>query len=104
MISNVSNKKRHYQAKQFCAHKAVLCKRSPVFAAMFTTEMREASENVVKITDIAPVVFEQMLQFMYTGKLEKLKKYAGDLYKAADKVWKGGNHWSKNLGSQGRFR
>ena len=51
------------------AHKAIVCARSPVFSAMFATEMRESATGRVKIDDVTPKVFRQFLQFLYTGSL-----------------------------------
>ena len=55
----------------FPAHKFVLAARSPVFRAMFEADMKEARTGRVNIVDAAPDIFEQFLQFLYTGKLIK---------------------------------
>ncbi|GIY28619.1 protein roadkill [Caerostris darwini] len=68
------------------AHKAVLCARSPVFAAMFTAQMKENTENKVHITDVEEPILRAMLVHIYTGKTEDLNvASAGDLLFAADK-------------------
>ncbi|KAF8773686.1 Speckle-type POZ protein-like A like protein [Argiope bruennichi] len=68
------------------AHKSILSARSPVFAAMFTSQMKENRENKVSITDISPNVLKNMLIYIYTGKTGELSvQSAGDLLFAADK-------------------
>ena len=52
------------------AHRSLLAARSPVFAAMFNTEMVEARSGHVKITDTDPATFAHFLRFMYVGQLE----------------------------------
>ena len=67
------------------AHKAIVCARSPVFAAMFANEMLESRIGRVNITDVSVETFRLFLLFLYTGLLdessfdEKLK-YCADKY------------------------
>lgn len=70
------------------AHKAIICARSPVFAAMFSNECRERQENKVNISDVPVRVFEELLQFMYTGRVSHLGAFKIELLMAADKVHK----------------
>ena len=76
--------------KQICAHRFVLAARSPVFVAMFAknSEMREASESRVVITDVRAEVFEHFLNHLYGNPLGEtvLNEYAEELFKVADKV------------------
>lgn len=51
------------------AHRAVLCKASPVFAAAFRGGMKEATASRVDIPDAAPEIIEAMLRFIYVGVL-----------------------------------
>ena len=69
----------------FHGHKNILAARSPVFAAMFENEMLEKAESFVSIPDIDDEVFEDMLQYIYTGKIPNLKKTVFGLLPAADK-------------------
>src|SRR5699024_6528915 len=55
--------------RNFRAHKSILSARSIVFAAMFEHETKENQENMVEIPDIDSDVFEEFLQFIYTGKV-----------------------------------
>ncbi|GFT78948.1 speckle-type POZ protein-like B [Nephila pilipes] len=68
------------------AHKNILSMRSPVFSAMFSSEMEETRKNEVDITDVDVPVLRMMLKYVYTGKVENLTvSSAGDLLYAADK-------------------
>jgi speckle-type POZ protein len=73
--------------REFRAHKLILSARSKYFAAMFQHPMKEQSTNQVKIEDIEPEVFDQLLRFIYTGRvpLDKLETMAAGLFIAADK-------------------
>jgi speckle-type POZ protein len=73
--------------REFPAHKVILSARSQYFAAMFQHPMKEQSTNQVKIEDIEPEVFDQLLRFIYTGRvpLDKLQTMAAGLLIAADK-------------------
>ncbi|XP_055950859.1 speckle-type POZ protein B-like [Argiope bruennichi] len=68
------------------AHKNILCARSPVFAAMFLSPMKESVTNEVDIVDISPSVLRDMLTFIYTGKSRNMTvSSAGDLLFVAEK-------------------
>ncbi len=73
--------------REFPAHKSILAARCQYFAAMFKHPMKENSTNQVKIEDIDPEVFDQLLRFIYTGRvpLDKLETMAAGLFIAADK-------------------
>ena len=72
--------------KDFYAHKIMLSARSSVFAAMFKHEMAEKIDNTINITDINHQVFEEVLRFIYTGKISSITdEIAAELLVAADK-------------------
>ncbi|KAJ8676301.1 hypothetical protein QAD02_012088 [Eretmocerus hayati] len=73
------------RGKVFKAHRVILATASRVFAACFEHEMREKKDNVVEIDDIEPGVFEELLRFMYTGRVRDLESMAEQLLVAADK-------------------
>ena len=73
----------HVGGQVIPAHKVVVAARSPVFAAMFQSDMEESRTNQVKISDIEPTVFRDFLYFLYTGRLNSANIH--DLYMAADK-------------------
>lgn len=67
------------------AHKNILTARSQVFQAMFENDMRENRENIVEITDIDIDVLNEVLRYMYAGKINMLENNKKDIYRAADK-------------------
>ncbi|GIX99917.1 TD and POZ domain-containing protein 1 [Caerostris extrusa] len=70
----------------FPAHKVILSARSPVFKAMFSSDMRESMCDIVDIRDMDDDTVRRMLQFMYTADVDDLGwSSASDLYAAADK-------------------
>ncbi|XP_037817214.1 protein roadkill-like [Lucilia sericata] len=70
---------------EFKAHKAILSARSEVFAALFDHKMKENDENCVAITDVDSAVCEEMLRFIYSGKVKNLSTTLEQLLIAADK-------------------
>ncbi|GFS53429.1 TD and POZ domain-containing protein 2 [Nephila pilipes] len=72
--------------RTFPAHVSILSARSPVFKAMFTSDMRERANECVSIEDMDEDTVQRMLLYMYTDKLEGLQwKSACEVYAAADK-------------------
>lgn len=70
------------------AHLSVLTSGSPVLAAMFQSDCKEKRTGRIKIKDINPEIFKQMLRFIYTGSTLPVKLSDDDteeLFKAADK-------------------
>ena len=73
------------KGKKFKAHKLILVARSPVFEAMFLSDLIEGSSNTLTIDDIEPDVFEELLSFLYTDYVKNLKPFAAELLAVADK-------------------
>ncbi|GFQ89257.1 tdpoz3 [Trichonephila clavata] len=74
------------ETKSFPAHIAILCARSPVFRAMYSSGMMETIKRNVDILDLSDDTVQRMLIYMYTDTLENLCwKSALLLYIAADK-------------------
>ena len=73
--------------REFPAHKLILATRSEVFDAMFKHHMKENSTNQIKIEDIQPEVFQELLRFIYTGRVSTatMETMAAGLFIAADK-------------------
>jgi hypothetical protein len=68
------------KGKEFKVHKNILAAASPVFLKMFTTDMEESRKGECKIDDFNPETFEEMLRFIYSGKLpENVKDPSIDL-------------------------
>ena len=55
--------------KDFKVHKSVLGARSGVFRTMFLSGMQEAVEGEAVITDVDEETLEEVLHYIYTGKL-----------------------------------
>jgi len=70
--------------KVFNCHKFILKARSPVFNAMFQADMKEGNSREVNIDNIDPKVLEDMLHFIYTGKIPNNDELAKDLLVAAN--------------------
>lgn len=90
-LENLMNDKEYsdvsflVDGKSFKAHKCILARESPVFDAMFKTDMKEKQLNEVVIEDIGSDVFEEMLRYVYVGEVNDIDLIAGDLLAAADK-------------------
>ena len=50
------------------AHRIVLSAASDYFAAMFTNDVKEASQEEVKMKDVDGEALLLLIQYMYTGK------------------------------------
>lgn len=71
--------------RKLYAHKFILSARSPVFSVMLTSDMKEKHENSVKIENIRYEALEEILRFMYSGKVKKLNhEIVSDVLFAAD--------------------
>jgi speckle-type POZ protein len=73
--------------RKFPAHKLILATRSEVFAAMFQHPTKENLSNQIEIQDIEPELFQELLRFIYTGRLSitSMETMAVRLFIAADK-------------------
>ena len=69
------------------AHKFILSLRSPVFRAMFSGDMMEATSNEVLIQDFDSVVMAEFVRFLYTDRCDRsaLEQHAEQLLAAACK-------------------
>ena len=67
------------------AHKTVLSARSPVFAAMFHSNMKEKGMSRIDIPDVSQDIFNALLHFMYTDRVQLTETSAELLLAAADK-------------------
>ena len=73
---------------RFPVHRAILAARSPVFAAMFSHEMREKAEKEVRVEELDAEVFQNLLSFIYKDKInaDALNKTSWELLAIAEKV------------------
>ncbi|XP_065209099.1 speckle-type POZ protein-like isoform X2 [Planococcus citri] len=73
------------KGKKYPVHKIILAIRSSVFNTMFRNKMQESRNNHIVITDIEQEPFEEMLHYIYTGKVTNIEESAFELLPAADK-------------------
>ena len=75
------------EGQTFDCHQAILAARSPVFMAMFQSNMKEKETKKVSIDDFKAEVVSEMLNFIYTGNVstKDIGKIATELLAAADK-------------------
>jgi len=66
------------------AHRSILSTRSPVFAGMFASGMKEARTGQVRIDDVDLDSFRFFLRFLYTGTLVATAEQA-KIFAVADK-------------------
>jgi hypothetical protein len=66
-------------------HKNLLAVQSPVFAAMFQTQMKESLTSECKIEDISYKTYVRFLEYLYTRKLPTATDCATELYSTAMK-------------------
>ncbi len=74
------------QSQELKAHMAILAASSPIFSAMFENDTAERKSGVVEITDFDYDTMEQLLTFLYTGKVPPMETFAEQLLAASDKV------------------
>lgn len=54
--------------QQIPAHRLVLSASSDYFAAMFTNDVREATQTEIRMKDVDPDALVALVKYMYTGK------------------------------------
>ena len=73
------------------AHSAIVAAASPVMSAMFQHDFKENRTRIVNIEDTRPLIFKQLLQYIYTGTVSGDIEQEGeeditmDVFVAADK-------------------
>ncbi|KAK0092477.1 hypothetical protein PV326_001335 [Microctonus aethiopoides] len=73
--------------KEFPVHKIILAAYSPVFLAMFKTDMTESANKQIIITDIEVDIMQKVVEFMYSGTINPVPEYdiLLSILKVADK-------------------
>ena len=73
------------QGRQFKCHKSILAQRSSYFNAMLSHDMVESQDSKVELKDLEADTAEDLLTFIYTGKVSDMGEKAADLLDVADK-------------------
>ena len=73
------------QGRQFKCHKSILTQRSSYFNAMLSHDMVESQDSKVELKDLEADTAEDLLTFIYTGKVSDMGEKAADLLDVADK-------------------
>ena len=74
------------KGKEFKAHKAVLAAASPFFLTLLISDMKESKEQLIKIElqEATAAVMEDVLKYVYTGKILVTEERAHNLIATAD--------------------
>ena len=56
--------------RRVAAHRVVLSAASDYFAAMFTSDVKEATMEEIRLKDVDSEALANLIQYMYTGKSE----------------------------------
>ncbi|KAI6215808.1 hypothetical protein M3Y94_00428400 [Aphelenchoides besseyi] len=77
----------HVNGQVFRTHRCFLSYASEVFESMFKNGMRESTEGHIKLTDTTPSAVRAMLEYIYTGIIERtlFEKNARDILIIAEK-------------------
>ncbi|XP_065216037.1 speckle-type POZ protein B-like [Planococcus citri] len=70
--------------QEYPAHKNILAARCPYFRKMFNADWKEKNLDSIELKLIDETVFEEVLRYIYSGSLEKVKTMATQLLEAAD--------------------
>lgn len=84
--SKYSDFKFIVNGRMFKVHKNILAAASPVFDKLFETKFSETLTNECHVTDIEPITFQYLLDYIYCGKLpEEIHdgKVSRSVFKAA---------------------
>ena len=72
------------EGQDFAAHKCVLSAASAYFRALFSSQMKEAKNNMVELLEAKSTTVSDVLQFIYTGKASINFSNAQDLAMISD--------------------
>ncbi|KAK0169770.1 hypothetical protein PV328_010411 [Microctonus aethiopoides] len=61
--------------KEIPVHKIILAAYSPVFLAMFKSDMTESVNKRIVVKDIGVDIMEKVIEFMYTSKIDPIPEY-----------------------------
>ena len=69
---------------EFKAHRNVLSAASPFFSKLHQSNMKENQEGIVRFGEISGAVMEDVLEFIYTGRVKVTQENSKDLVAAAN--------------------
>ncbi|ROI16530.1 Kelch-like protein 24 [Anabarilius grahami] len=69
---------------EFPCHRASLCASSQYFRSMFSSRFQESRQTVIKLQGISGKAMDQLLDFMYEGRLKLDEENVESLFQAAD--------------------
>ncbi|XP_030648065.1 kelch-like protein 24 [Chanos chanos] len=69
---------------EFPCHRAVLSASSPYFHTMFNSQMLESTQSVIQIQVLSRVAMEDLLNFLYEGRVDLNEDNVETVYQAAD--------------------
>lgn len=67
------------------AHKSILAARSPVFATIFETQIRDSKTSDVSVVEIEECVMRELLRYVYADRVENIDEVVIRLLQAADR-------------------
>ncbi|XP_057318589.1 speckle-type POZ protein-like [Microplitis mediator] len=84
-FQNGGDVKIYVQGIEFSVHKTLLETRCPKTYEIVARhqQMSDGNDNQLVLTDIKPEIFQRVLEFIYTGKVEDLDDHAESLLEAA---------------------
>lgn len=71
---------------EFPCHRASLCASSIYFRTMFSTSFQESRQSVVKLQGISSAAMDNLLDFMYEGRLKLDEENVESIFRAADRL------------------
>lgn len=69
---------------EFPCHRASLCASSQYFRSMFSSRFQESRQTVIKLQGISRKAMDQLLDFMYEGRLKLDEENVESVFQAAD--------------------
>ncbi|XP_062569949.1 kelch-like protein 40a [Saccostrea cucullata] len=72
------------EGQQFACNRNILAASSPFFKAMFTSDVKESTDNVVPIHGISKDAMESLLDYMYSGRLNLTNENVQNVFSASN--------------------
>ncbi|XP_036451147.1 kelch-like protein 35 [Colossoma macropomum] len=72
------------EGREFPCHRATLCASSRYFRTMFTGQLRESRQAVVRLEEVSAAAMEHLLDFIYEGRVRLQEESVERVFHAAD--------------------